>query len=529
MYDFLVVDDEALICSGISDTLETLGKFRMFQAGSGVEALEILKKNPIKAMLLDISMPDMNGIELMETIADDPDKPLTIIVSGYDEFEYAKKAMNYGAIDYILKPIDSEDVLEIGRRIFALLEEKEKKERRLDLMRSFVLNNRNVIKQKILYDILHHSTSTLDLVAIDELYGINLTGTHFCVALIYLRHSRNMAEIDFQVALKQVEEIIEEEIGGDRAINLFNMENARYVLIFCSEGPMKKMWIQNILDRLMERISQIGDLECYIGKGEEVQGIENIANSYFNADDALDYRSIFGSGFIYDISDYRQDDKILRLGKIDREFSTYLNFMQYDAAIEKLHEYFGFIEENAERFTASQLHYLLSKIDVGIMSVLFENGFENLDFYMDEPFQTGQKPSLDAIRAIRKRAVKRLERIAGDLEEGYLENSKKIAMAIKKYIEENYPNHELSVHMIAEAMNYSSNYIGNVFKKEYGIAISEYINKIRIDNAKKLMRESKLKNYEIAYLVGFSDQHYFSKTFKKYEKLSPKEYRTNEM
>ena len=122
MYRLLVVDDEKLIAEGMRKAIDRLALFETRVAHSGAQALSIIDAERVHAMLLDISMPDMDGMDLMRALGDRADRPLTIVISGYDEFAYARQALTYGAVDYVLKPVDSDDVAEMGRRLFALLE-----------------------------------------------------------------------------------------------------------------------------------------------------------------------------------------------------------------------------------------------------------------------------------------------------------------------------------------------------------------------------------------------------------------------
>lgn len=136
MYTMLVVDDELLIARGMRKALDRLGLFETFEAHSGLEALDVMRDRPIDAMLLDIAMPDMNGSELMRVLADRGEKPLTIVISGYEEFAYAQRALAFGAVDYVLKPVDSEDVMRMGARLFDLLEARAQQRRQLESMRA---------------------------------------------------------------------------------------------------------------------------------------------------------------------------------------------------------------------------------------------------------------------------------------------------------------------------------------------------------------------------------------------------------
>lgn len=131
MFTMLVVDDERLLADGMRGIIDETGLFQTFTAQSGAEALSILNGRRIDAMLLDIAMPGMNGIELMKRLGNRPDRPATIIISGYDEFDYAKQALSYGAVDYVLKPVDQDDVRAMAHRLHALASERESRDRLL--------------------------------------------------------------------------------------------------------------------------------------------------------------------------------------------------------------------------------------------------------------------------------------------------------------------------------------------------------------------------------------------------------------
>jgi YesN/AraC family two-component response regulator len=131
MFTMLVVDDERLLADGMKRTIDETGLFQTFSAGTGLEALKIIEGRRIDAMLLDIAMPEMSGIELMRRLMDRPDRPATIILSGYDEFDYAKEALSYGAADYVLKPVDQDDVRAMARRLHELAARREERDRLL--------------------------------------------------------------------------------------------------------------------------------------------------------------------------------------------------------------------------------------------------------------------------------------------------------------------------------------------------------------------------------------------------------------
>ena len=138
MFNILVADDEKLLREGMCRAIDSLKLFQSFTASSGLEALAIMRDHVIDAMLLDISMPDMNGIELMRTLSTHARRPVVVIISGYEDFAYAQQALTYGALDYVLKPIDSDDVREIGRRLFSIIDERTREQAQNEKMRALI-------------------------------------------------------------------------------------------------------------------------------------------------------------------------------------------------------------------------------------------------------------------------------------------------------------------------------------------------------------------------------------------------------
>ncbi len=126
---------------------------------------------------------------------------------------------------------------------------------------------------------------------------------------------------------------------------------------------------------------------------------------------------------------------------------------------------------------------------------------------------------------LRAFAFKLMEMVRREIASGYVERHRRIAAMTRLAIEQNHADNHLSVNWLSAHLSYSANYLGAVFKREYGLTVSDYINQYRIERAKALMDETGLKIYEIAFRVGFNDQHYFSKTFKKFADCSPSEYR----
>ena len=169
MYRLLVADDESLIVRGVCRTLGRLGMFEIEWALNGKDAWEILERKQTDAMLLDINMPDIDGITLLKKLSEIDADVETVIISGYEAFDYAQEALRYGALDYLLKPLTPKDVEAVGVKLYERLEARKKEEAVNRQLREFVMQQRGTIKQKVLSDILRGSVQPRQ---IEEMRGI---------------------------------------------------------------------------------------------------------------------------------------------------------------------------------------------------------------------------------------------------------------------------------------------------------------------------------------------------------------------
>lgn len=522
MYRMLIVDDEELITQGMKRAIERIELFSVETASNGIQAYDRICAGGIDGMLLDINMPDMNGIELMRRLQESGRNVVTAIISGYEEFDYATQAIRYGVSDYILKPVSPKDVAAIGLKIFEHLETKKIQQRRSEELQQFVMEQRSVIKQKMLSDILNGSVQRECLEEIRKLYGADLRGEYFTASLICIRRAQEgLGEMAFQITLREVEQEIERIFSDVPEAILFNMENARYVMLISSSVPFEPTLLEELLNQTADAIAAIEGVEAYIGKGEEVRGLDAVQDSYRSASEAIDYHSMFQNERVYVISDYRKNDRIIALQHMLTAMEVHLRRMQYDEAAGSINQIYDYIEENVQPFTQPQLMFVYNRMNCAMMSVMLENGLMT-DFVMQEPRLNDRQPSTEELRS---RALSLLGVLRREIFRSFSDKNRGISHRVADYIIENYADSGLSMNRISAEMNYSANYLGNAFKREYGESFNDFLNKTRVEAAKRLMNETDMRVYEIAFAVGFNDQHYFSKTFRRITGISPSEYR----
>ena len=525
MYKLLVADDESLIVRGVCRTLSRLGMFEIEWALNGKDAWEILERKQTDAMLLDINMPDIDGITLLKKLSEIGTGVETVIISGYEAFDYAQEALRYGALDYLLKPLTPKDVEAVGIKLYERLEARKKEEEVNRQLREFVMQQRGTIKQKVLSDILRGSVQPRQIEEMRKIYGIDLRGECFTVAVICIRRrDEAMGEMRFQMLLRMAEQQIAQQISDVPEADLFNMENARYVLLFSSASPFDSVRLSELLEQIASALEGLEGVDVYIGKGVEVRGLEHVRDSYHSADAALDYREMFKNDHVYDIVDFRKDPSILEVQSHLDTIDAKLRGMQYQEVQAEVAALFACLDAS-RTLTQAQRCFYLCKCSTLLMSIMLENGLA-ADGFIEELFFAGDKIP-ESPERLKRGILAALNVIREDMFRVYSEKNHGISLKAAEYIKEHYGDETLCVRKLSEILNYSANYLGNVFKREYGESINDFINRYRVKMAKKLMDETDMMVYEIAFAVGFSNQHYFSRTFKRITGLAPSEYRNH--
>lgn len=265
-------------------------------------------------------------------------------------------------------------------------------------------------------------------------------------------------------------------------------------------------------------------LKCYVGKGDQVRGLNNLSASYVHANEALDYRALFGSGVVYDIGDYRKNPQVLGLSATLEEIQGHLRFQRFDQAETGVRAIFQRLGQRG--LTQGQIRFFTLRLMLVLSGILVENGMDAPEGFWQDVLTVRGQLNQRTLPRVQARALHMLEAARRALQRDYSEQHRRLAQQVKEHIQAHYADNRLSVNHLSALFNYSPNYLGNVFKRAYGVSVNDYINQYRVGQAKALMDETHMKVYEIAFQVGFNDQPYFSKIFKKYQGVSPTEYRS---
>ncbi|MGL1891374.1 MAG: response regulator [Spirochaetaceae bacterium] len=501
MIKTLIVDDEPNIREGLKLIIDwnALGYEIIAEASNGREALLLIEKFKPRLVITDIKMPEVSGLDLIRECKNRGDTCSFIILSGHSEFSMAKEALHLGACDYLLKPVD-EDELELA----------------LIKLKTDEINDQNIIPKKLyikslLQGILNGNKKS-DISNIKKELGLT-NERSFYYALIDFHQ--------IKINIEKVEDIIQDIIGPDVTTSVLH-EKDSYFGLFIHSGLTREY--RNSVSRFsMFLISSIlnrydYDVSIYIGSKRQdllelnISRLDAIKTSehryYKEIGTIIEYKDIQDIDFNYEYSDLELVDKIAK------------GIIKNDKITEEL------IKELITTFKSS---YLSADIIYIHLNKLLNTIIKTV---------TDLNGDIDSIISAASFIINREEQIyLNNLETKLLEfkivainsiqilNSKgNSAKELKNYIDENYKEN-LTLGYVADIMGLNSAYLGQIFKKEIGESFNTYLHKLRLTEAKELLTSTDIKIYEVANRVGYQDVNYFMKKFENTFNTTPKQYR----
>ena len=475
-------------------------------ASNGVNALEIIEKEKPDIVITDVNMPLMDGLELIKACAEDEQvKSKFIIISGYDEFEYAKKAMEYNVRYYLLKPIDEKELLEaIQKNIQIIKNDREnellKKEKASSEMKIKLLENN--LAQEDLPEIKNHfylHDKFFQAVAIKIISGENKKNTHYG---------------------NQINSIISRLIVPDAANNLIETGKNTFCLILDPVIVSGFGNAQTFCAKLKNALTMATKQNIVISFGDVVENLGDFHSSYKDA--LLAQGASFYEGYNHVLGKKDSDRLCLKYDFKDvKIISETVEAIQYGSEAEIKDKACGFIAVLAKkRYSPEIIKSYLEVFKLKLMDLLKSFEEYNEDILKDEIFRLSDM-TIDGFKA---EFLEYCIKIAAWISEMKDKSTKGYIGTVEEYLLQNY-HKDIHLKDIAQMLHMNPVYLGQQFKKQFGMYFTEYMHKIRIEKAKLLLENSDLKIYEIAEKVGYTNPDYFSSKFYQVVSLSPKKYR----
>jgi two-component system response regulator YesN len=527
MYTLLIADDEPLIRNGVKKIIdwESLGFDQIFMAEDGQEALDIIRNNKVDLVLTDIAMPFLDGLALSEILAREYPRIHVVILTGYEDFEYAQKSVNLGVKNYILKPVGAETLYKKMKKICESLHIQSEQEKYISSMRRQIHQSIPVLRSQMLNRIVcTEGTVVSEYIERCAGLGIQLEKGPFLVAAVDLDQSTFPTD-DPDLYLFAAGNIINECVGEKHYV--FEDTHGMIVVLFRCDilGEEFHDIVYQTTCVIQKALYNTLKIEAACGVGEDVETCEDLYHSYSCARRAVDCKFSLGANNVYDIGDLDYLEKSFYFPLMETKnlikSIKFGNQEEVRQAIRKI-----VYVENIGR-NLSGINMKMNYIEV-VTSLLRE--LSDLKEVSEKIWNDGFDlyRNLDRCKTpeiMEENLFRFALEVKKEMETVQNNSSMQVIETVKEYVRKNYRNQELSLTSAAEFANVSTGYLSGLFKKESGTNFVKYLTDMRMEKSMELLKNTDLKTYEIAYETGFANPHYFSISFKKYTGMSPSDFR----
>ncbi len=536
MLKVFLVEDESIVREGLKNNIpwHEYGYQFTGEASDGEMALPMIRKIRPDVLITDIKMPFMDGLALSRIVTQEIPDIKIVIISGYDEFEYAQQAIRVGVEQYLLKPITKNTLRKVLLEVREKIESEQEQRSYLETFQNEMKEYENYARRSFLEKVFSGVFSVQQIYEEAAKISLDLDGPCYNLALLNLQVKRQNPEYAMQEpeGVGEVREALFRYFLRFPKYLIFQWNISLYGVLIKGEADqmeeLKEQCIYNI-----EKIcsQQVFSLEWCVAVGEPVERLSLLPECYAKVNHILAHRFFNPQRHILT----EKDAEELLPGKDLKSFASVDSAKVNPDIIE------GFLREGKQEEIKDFVNGYLAGVKDALESRLFRDylllnvrfttvnymemiGVNQQDFLPEDDDQkvreaSGSGGNIDAYM------LELLERALALRDRENENQGKHVLKKGLKYIEENFSEESFSLNSVAGAIGVSSNYFSSIFSQEMQITFIEYVTKKRMEKAKKLLSQTQLHSSEIAGEVGYKDPHYFSFVFKKTVGCTPREYR----
>ncbi len=538
MLKVILVEDETLVKVGINSLINwrELGFKVVAEGNNGEHGLSLIKEYNPDLVITDIVMPKMNGIDMMRKAKEYKPDITFIILSSYNEFDLVKQAMKYGAWDYILKLNISEESM---KEMLINLKEKiiynSKKINNDNLPVVYDTQSTSIMRQGFLKSLLENNFEdrkyidaklpSMKLELNEAMMKVGLVNTNLYLVENKYNH-KDLELLDFTII-----EILN-EIGNEFFNCYFlKLSFGTYVVVFSLEESAKAQDINEQIKimgkTMLEMLKKYVNIDAAISISDTYDSYLSLPQALAQAKEAMDilfYRGYGSIIFFDDVLDGKGEDIGIKHINLKERLPKAIEICD----LTLINNIFGTIIDNIQRtnMTKKEIYDLCNQT------------FCLCDIHLDEEWQLDNKThfedkpavetvyKLQTLREILEFVENYRNRMVNFLRKKHDDEKHNLVWGAKKYIINNCMGTP-KLKEVADSLNISAGYLSSIFTKYTGMCFTDYVNKVKIDEAKRMLKDGQHKIYEISYLMGYENACYFSKIFKKITGCSPTEFVKN--
>lgn len=528
-----LVEDEMIIRNGIKKSInwEKEGYIFAGEASDGELAYTAIMKAKPDILITDIKMPFMDGLELSSLIKKELPDIKIIILSGYDEFEYAKAAIRIGVTEYLLKPISAAKLLETLGEVAQIIRQEREEKELLVRYSEDTREKQEHDKMKLFSWLVMGDISMAEAVEAGKKYEMELSASCYRILLFkILTTSENRRQTEEMIQACEEIEGIALQTEGAYAFQR-GVDGWAFLLTGEDETQMEEKSRQ-FSKQLRSCMEKFEGFEYFGGMGNSVVRIRNLNQAFREAEKAFAARFTKEANQILSIEEVNEIQEnrsietkgFVEIGKSREILEKFLNNGTLEEVEVFSEEYIDQLQSDSLKSTLVR-QYVVMDIYMVIMSFCEKFSITDMKLKKEVGELQSAIQSLHSLKEMKKylsyllsEAIELRDAVSGR------RYSDLIATA-KDMIDKNYMADDISLNTVAANVGMSPSYFSSIFSKESGKTFVEYLTEVRVEKAKELLMCSSMKTSEIGFEVGYKDPHYFSYIFKKTQGCSPKEYR----
>ena len=534
MYRMMIVEDEEIEREYLQNFINwnDMGIEVAAAFESGEEALEFAGASEVDILLTDIKLIGMSGLQLAKKLLERKPDIKVVILSGYQEFDYAREAIELQAFSFLTKPVETEELKSTFEKVISrcLTEQNDRLQR--ERLSKMIERNMPVLKSKFFDDLIQGRLSEQEIERNLEYFGLDVSSCCYNVLISeidsYESLTEGMEPSDVHMLIVKVLDCLDSVKNNFGArIVTFHVKDGRYCTLMGIEasdaGNLHQLSL-HLAEKLQERLNTHLKLDATVGIGKGVGSLKDLKFSFKTACDAVAFKFYMGINQIIHYNDvyYNESSSIIDLDETGRKIVTAVGLCDRDNLDKRLAALFDEIRKNSctDLYIRNLCINLLSKLSVMLQDM--HDSFGKI--FGSEALVWEKILKLDTVFDIQMWLRNVFNAVIDYLAEKKSGSNKKIISEILRFIDENY-HKNISIADISHKVYLSPNYISIIFKKETGESFTNFLIRYRMEKAAQMLKDTTLKVYEIGNRVGYENTSHFCAAFKKLYGVSPNEYR----
>lgn len=534
MYKLIIAEDEDLIREGLAESINS-GNFGfqvVGQAEDGEKALELVKQTNPEVIITDIAMPKLNGLALIERVREISPETKVIIISGYDDFAYAQKALRIGVKDYLLKPFLPQQIREVLKKTAQDIEKQKNSYLNLEALKKQISDSLPIVRERFLKEVLEGEMSNAEVEEKLKRFGMEAFGYYFAIVILKAKPVEAVKQGEENENMLQyfIMDTVNKLLDSTIKVHVLSSTGHESVLlVYINDNPVEMAFatMNKRISRMVTRLQKYSNSIAYAATGNLYSSISDLKKSYDQARETLNYNFSRKNGAVANYRDISlmKNMSYKRPAQLEEQLLLNVKLCEDQKCMDNIESLFGLFEANPTQD--------LRRVKMNIFELVTSlfGDIEVSEASRNEVLSSKQISVYEEVRQcediieLKHWFVTFVQTYMKELEKMRASRSVSLVEKVKELADIYIRDEKFSLDDVVSKLYISPNYLRQIFKQHTGESFVEYLTRIRMEKAAALMEDTTLKIQYIAQQVGYSNQRYFAICFKKHYQLTPTEYR----